>query len=180
MSGAPTNDSRLDRRLLAAFESEHRPHRPVLSGGSRFKRLTGSATRRRNTEVLLRPNRSVLIVDPSPETRDVLRTALERQGTRVLEAAEAQRGLELARQHCPDVIVLDLELDAARDQPVAGAFQAQSQLHATPLVMLGSARRLRQTLPTGQFIAKPYHYGPLIRKIEELLEGARRPLAESA
>ena len=54
---------------------------------------------------------SVLIVDSSPETREVLGTALERQGVRILSASRAERGLELAREHHPDLIVLDLEVE---------------------------------------------------------------------
>jgi DNA-binding response OmpR family regulator len=116
-----------------------------------------------------------LIVDQSEETREVLRTALERPSTRILEASRADRGLELAREHHPDVIVLDLEIDAASLEGLAADYNAESQAHQTPLVLLGSARRVRQNFPDGQFVVKPYHYGPLIRKIELLLEGAAEP-----
>ena len=125
-------------------------------------------------------NRSVLIVDASEETREVLRTALAPAGTKVLEATGAEQGLRLAREHHPDVIVLDLEIDAAASEPIASGFSAQSTRHRTPLVLLGSARRLRQTFPAGQFVAKPYHYAPLIRRIEELLREAPEPRRRSA
>jgi hypothetical protein len=36
------------------------------------------------------------------------------------------------------------------------------------MVLLGSARRAG-TSPSGEFVAKPYHYAPLILKIEQLL-----------
>jgi hypothetical protein len=58
---------------------------------------------------------------------------------------------------------------------VAALFDAESQEHETPLLLLGNARRTRQVFPAGQFVAKPYHYGPLIRKIEQLLDEARQP-----
>lgn len=126
------------------------------------------------------PNRSVLVVDASEETREVLRTALAPTGTKVLEATGAEQGLHLARKHQPDVIVLDLEIDRAASEPIASGFSAQSARHQTPLVLLGNARRLRQTFPAGQFVAKPYHYAPLIRKIEELLCEAPQPRRRSA
>ena len=56
---------------------------------------------------------SVLIIDASEETREVLQTALERRGLRILAADRARRGLELARRHHPDLIVLDLEIEGA-------------------------------------------------------------------
>ena len=65
----------------------------------------------------LSANQRVLIVDQSPESREVLRTALERQGTEILEACRPRQGLEMVRTHQPDVIVLDLE---DRDDPRGG------------------------------------------------------------
>lgn len=103
---------------------------------------------------------SVLIVDRSEETREVLQTALERRGVRTLSASRAEKGLELARQCHPDLVVLDLEMD---DMP-GEEFSDQPRL-----VILGSLRRQGNCLPSGEFVAKPYHYGLLIRKIEELL-----------
>jgi DNA-binding response OmpR family regulator len=124
----------------------------------------------------LHPRRTVLIVDQSQETREVLRMALERPSTRILEASRAEQGLALARQHHPDVIVLDLEIDTSATEEVTAGFTQQSEADHSPLVMLGNARRVRRNFPSGQFVDKPYHYGPLIRKIELLLDGA----AESA
>jgi CheY-like chemotaxis protein len=126
--------------------------------------------------------RSVLIVDRSAETREVLQTVLERRGVRTLSACRADNGLELARRHHPDLVVLDLELD---DMPAeqfceAGALQAggtPALRDETPapeyqprFVLLGSLRRQGNALPGGEFVAKPYEYGLLIRKIEELLD----------
>ena len=116
---------------------------------------------------------SVLIVDRSEETREVLRTALERRGMHILATSRAQRGRELAQQHHPDLIVLDLEVD---DSPTTGAVQdwaKNTPRGPTPIVMLGSVRR-SAAARAGEFVAKPYHYAPLIRRIEELL-GTVRP-----
>ncbi|OHB65704.1 MAG: hypothetical protein A2V70_12540 [Planctomycetes bacterium RBG_13_63_9] len=120
--------------------------------------------------VTLDGQRSVLIVDHSQETRDVLQTALERRGMRTFSASRAASGLELARRHHPDLIVLDLELDDCQPDEVPLPFAEQSRADRTPLVMLGGARRDQAEFPEGEFVAKPYHYGPLIRRIEELLE----------
>jgi CheY-like chemotaxis protein len=122
---------------------------------------------------------SVLIVDESAETREVLRTALARRGTKIWEATRADEGLELARRHHPSVIVLDLEIADQASATIQDGFRA-AEIPQAPIVLLGSARRGTQHFPTGQFVAKPYHYGPLIRKIECLLDEARRPPTEDA
>ncbi len=118
---------------------------------------------------------SVLIVDQSDETREVLRTALERRGMEILEASRAEQGLELARRHTPDLIVLDLEMETASEGLPAG-FEAASSSGRTPMVLLGSARR-DGGAPHRQYVSKPYHYGPLIRRIEELLRLGEQPVA---
>ena len=124
--------------------------------------------------------RSVLIVDHSQETREVLQTALERRGLRTFAASRATSGLELARRHHPDLIVLDLEMDDSGPGHLSAPFAEQSRANHTPLVMLGSVRRDLNGLPDGEFVAKPYHYGPLIRKIEKILDTAPQTRARSA
>jgi CheY-like chemotaxis protein len=161
--------------------------------------------------VRLRPKSSVLIVDRSAESREVLKTALERLGMRIFEAAGLEDGLKLARAHRLDLIVLDLEaaepsesaaggmasdftgpIRAAASDTVSRASDltlvinnsaarpisaddfaaARNPAMPTPMVLLGIARR-RASLPAGhagQFVAKPYHYGPLILKIEQMLK----------
>ena len=137
--------------------------------------------------------RSVLIVDRSEETREVLQTVLERRGVRTLAAGRTDVGLELARRHQPDLIVLDLELDDVAEcteglvgqtflsatLPAPGPTGMSAPRMPAPqpqyqpcLVFLGNLRGWRNRLPEGEFVSKPYHYGPLIRKIEELLEHA--------
>jgi DNA-binding response OmpR family regulator len=120
----------------------------------------------------LAAERSVLIVDPSEETREVLRTALEQRGVRTLSASRAAQGLVLARQHRPDVIVLDVEDDREWSPPLCGGLVGEAQTQATQMVFLGKIRR-DQPCPAGDVVPKPFHYGALIRKIEALLAGAR-------
>lgn len=131
------------------------------------------------------PQRSVLIVDSLEETREVLKTALEERGLRIYAASQAEKGLALARKHHPDVIVLDLDFartadDKSAEEEISSGFSAESQARATPLVMLGSARRGQSSLATSEFVSKPYHYAPLIRKIEELLDRARQPVRKAS
>ena len=110
---------------------------------------------------------SVLIIDRSHETRDVLRLALERRGLRVLHAPDAAVGWALARLHHPELVVLDLESDEVA-KPSVREFAAAVEQQRGTLVILGNPV-LEGNFPVGEFIAKPYHYKPLVLKIEELL-----------
>jgi CheY-like chemotaxis protein len=117
--------------------------------------------------------RSVLIVDGSEETREVLQTALERRGIGTWTTPHPNEGVELARQHHPDLIVFDLELTSPTDHEFSERLLDYSA-DPVPIIILGTLRRRCPPLPRGQFVSKPYHFGPLICRIEELLESTRR------
>jgi CheY-like chemotaxis protein len=113
----------------------------------------------------------VLIVDQSEESREVLRTVLERQGAQILEASDSAAGLALAEERHPHVIVVDLEASEDRNSTYEG-FLAQSRRSSASLVVLGKIRRRPDAAPGGHVMSKPYHYAPLIHTIEGLLAQA--------
>lgn len=112
---------------------------------------------------------SVLIVDRLSETREVLRTVFERRGLRIYEAAEQTEGWKLARQHHPDLIVMDVEEENASRDSESSTPEAEGSIGKVPLVLLGSARQ-REPADTGKvYVSKPFQYVDLIRRIESIL-----------
>ena len=77
----------------------------------------------------------------------------------------------MARSRKPDLIVLDLEVEQSDARSLCSQFVGDSQQHEPPMVLLGTLRR-RDWDPPGEIVQKPYHYGPLVRRIEEILETA--------
>jgi CheY-like chemotaxis protein len=134
----------------------------------------------------------VLIVDASRESREVLRTLLEHRGATTIEATRPDDALELTHTFRPHLIVLDAESDrSATGNPTERLREAAGRTD-TPIVILGKVRPARrmtnlvnpqetsgetavsrdEAFPAGQILAKPYHYGALIRKIDSLLAAA--------
>lgn len=113
---------------------------------------------------------SVLVVDQLDETREVLQTMLERHGVRTLTADKTATGVEMAQQHRPDLIVLDMETCEAGIPTTLGNATDQ---YEPQVIVLGNLQNWRKQPNAGEFVSKPYHYGPLIRKIEELLATRR-------
>ena len=114
----------------------------------------------------------VLIVDASRESRDVLRVLLERSGATTLEADRPEQAIQLASRFRPDLIVLDAESDQSPDGEPTTELREAADRTDTPIVILGRLRQPHGPFPHGQIVAKPYHYGPLIRKIDSLLAAA--------
>ncbi len=118
---------------------------------------------------ILDQKKSVLIVDRCPENCEVLQIALNRRGMQTFTANHATEGAELSRRLRPDLIVFDLEVDNVNLEGIIPPFWAGGEENNIPIILLGSIRRNRPQIPGGQFVSKPYHYGPLIRRIEEML-----------
>jgi two-component system, cell cycle response regulator DivK len=128
------------------------------------------------------PKRSVLIVDDSPDGREMLAEYLTFRGFDVIEATTGEEALARARSHHPAVILMDLQM------PGMGGWEATRQLKAEPatkdiIVIALTAHALtpdeaiaRQAGCDG-FIAKPFDITAVADAIGEVLQRGRRGLA---
>jgi adenylate cyclase len=114
----------------------------------------------------------ILIVDESADSREVLGTLLARQGARVFEARRAEQAVQLAQRYQPDLIVVDRDCDRSIAGTATSDLESAALVKGTPIVVIGTVRQVRERPAPGQFVSKPYHYGHLIDKIEELLAAA--------
>jgi CheY-like chemotaxis protein len=70
------------------------------------------------------PGRLVLIIEDHDDAREALRALLELEGHRVDAAASGPHGLEMARQHPPDVALVDIGLPEVDGYEVARRLRA--------------------------------------------------------
>lgn len=115
--------------------------------------------------------KKVLIVDESEETRDVLSTALERRGVKTFTASIPRRGAVIAREEKPDLVIFDIDSVTAPPEQALSAFSKEAEIDEAPIMAIGSGKF---TVPAseGEFISKPYHFLPLLEKIEQFLRSA--------
>ena len=114
----------------------------------------------------------VLIVDRGHDARDVLTTALERRGVETFWAGEPRQGLSLVRQLRPAVIVWDQ--DSVPPQEADGErLRSAASGEDSYLVVLGGGHAAQADSDRAPVVPKPYHFGPLIRTIEQLVERAQ-------
>jgi CheY-like chemotaxis protein len=78
----------------------------------------------------------VLVVDDDPAIRLVCSTNLQLDGYQVLEAANGQEGLELALDHVPDVVLLEISMPVLDGFGLAAALQANERTRELPLIFL--------------------------------------------
>jgi len=118
---------------------------------------------------------TILLVEDNEMNRDMLSRRLQRKGHEVLIALDGVQGVELARSHNPDLILMDMSL------PVLDGWQATQQLKATPetnsipiiaLTAHAMAGDRAKCLEVGcdDYDTKPVEFSRLLSKIQALLE----------
>jgi len=115
----------------------------------------------------------VLIIDRSADARDVFTTVLERRGVATRSAAGFAAAMDEMRDFRPQVVVLDV--DSASTDPHDFRHQCRSAeaSEGVTWVMIGSLPSAPG--PDDYLVHKPYRYGPLLRKIEQLTRAATHP-----
>jgi CheY-like chemotaxis protein len=78
----------------------------------------------------------VLVVDDDAAIRLICSTNLQLDGYQVLEAANGQEGLELALDHVPDVVLLEISMPVLDGFGLAAALQANERTRELPLIFL--------------------------------------------
>lgn len=115
-------------------------------------------------------NNSVLIVEDEPRIRQFLRTALEAEGCRVLEAPTVSGGLGLAGEYRPSAVILDLGLPDADGVEFIRTLRSWSDV---PVLVL-SARSLESDkvvaldMGADDYLAKPFSVAELLARLRAL------------
>jgi DNA-binding response OmpR family regulator len=123
--------------------------------------------------------KTILIVDDDMELSDGLRTVLERQGHKIIQARDGQQGKQAIYQHRPDLVILDMMMPRMGGYPVLEHFRDKGD--TPPIIMITANEGSRhkayaEYLGVVDYIRKPF-------AMERLLEAVNRglnPPAEEA
>ena len=116
----------------------------------------------------------ILIVEDNELNRDVLSRRLTRRGFDVLIAFDGLEGLEMAHQHTPDLILLDLGLPEIDGWECARRLKADAATGAIPIIALSAHAMTgdrQRALEAGcdEFGTKPIDFPGLIKKVDRFL-----------
>jgi CheY-like chemotaxis protein len=116
----------------------------------------------------------ILLVEDNEMNRDMLSRRLRRRGYDVLTAVDGEEGVAAAREHGPDLVLMDMSL------PVLDGWSATRQLKSAPetrsipviaLTAYALSGDREQALDAGceDYDTKPVEFPRLLAKIEVLL-----------
>jgi CheY-like chemotaxis protein len=123
-------------------------------------------------------SRSVLIIEDSPTTRSVVKIYLTGHNLDFHEAADAEKGLELARRLHPAAIICDLKLPGADGFTVCRQLRADAKLRHTPIILLTASKGeavQKEAIRAGatHFLTKPIDAEILAKRILECIGRAQ-------
>jgi DNA-binding response OmpR family regulator len=119
--------------------------------------------------------RTILVVDDEPKLVGVVRDYLERDGYRVVAAADGKEALERFRRERPDLVVLDLMLPEMDGLEVCRRIRRESDV---PIVMLTARAEevdelLGLELGADDYVTKPFSPRTLLARIRTVLRRSR-------
>lgn len=112
----------------------------------------------------------VLVVEDNPANMKLATVLLEGAGYRVLQAADADAGVALARSERPALILMDIQLPGTDGLQATRLLKADPATGAIPVValtafaMAGDEARMRDAGCDG-YLAKPIQYRELLSEV---------------
>jgi CheY-like chemotaxis protein len=124
--------------------------------------------------------RTVLYVEDNLSNLQLVTHILERRGgVVVLPAMQGGLALDLARQHCPDLILLDLHLPDLSGYDVFCRLRAEKRTACIPVVVISadtSRGQIDRLIGAGAraHLTKPLQVSEFLAVFDEVLEGSSR------
>ena len=120
-------------------------------------------------------NTVLLVADDEPSLLMMVSNHFRAKGFKVIEAVDGDEAWELAHEHLPDAVILDVMMPGMTGWEVCRRIRETVSLAHTGVVMLtGMGENLnRMTSPlygADAYVDKPFEFGELERKVMETLE----------
>ncbi|MDH3475286.1 MAG: response regulator [Rhodospirillales bacterium] len=116
----------------------------------------------------------ILIADDNPANLDIFRTRLTSQGYDVLTAADGEAALAAAREHHPDLILLDIMMPKMDGIEVCRRLKADAGLPFMPIILVtakSDAIDVVKGLEAGaeEYLTKPVDQTALVARVKSML-----------
>jgi CheY-like chemotaxis protein len=125
--------------------------------------------------VSARERRTILYIEDHLSNLTLVQRIFTRNpNLHIIPAMQGRMGLELAREHCPDLILLDLHLPDMSGHQVMVALRDDPVLAEIPVVVIsadatpGEIARLRAA-GARDYVTKPFEVGRLVGAVAEAL-----------
>jgi CheY-like chemotaxis protein len=122
----------------------------------------------------------ILVVDDERDVRDLIREVLNSAGFRTVQATDGAQVLALARQHRPDLIILDVMMRGMDGYTALTRLRGDSVMRDVPVIVVTAQeapvfRTLSEGVGATLHVTKPFSGEALLMMVRRVL--AERPPA---
>ena len=117
----------------------------------------------------------ILVVEDTPDNRQILRDLLTSAGYEVIEAFNGAEGVAAAIEHLPDLILMDIQLPVLDGYEATRRIKAHAATAKIPIIAVtsyalsGDETKAREAGCDG-YVAKPFSPRQLLAKVREFLQ----------
>ncbi len=120
----------------------------------------------------------ILIVEDNEKNMKLVRDILRHKGHATLEATTGEEGVQLAIDHRPDLILMDIQLPGIDGIEALRRIRAQAVLDAVPVIAVSASVMpddQRHIVGSGfdAFVPKPISLKPFVAVVERFLKDGR-------
>jgi PAS domain S-box-containing protein len=121
------------------------------------------------------PISTVLIVDDNAENRLLLSSQLRMEGYDIIQASGGVEGLEMARAHDPDIILLDVMMPDMNGFEVCKELKQDNQTHLIPVIMVTALREVQYRIEgigsgADEYLSRPHVREELLVRVRTLIQ----------
>ncbi len=118
---------------------------------------------------------TILIADDDPQILTMLGIRLAKKGYNVIEASDGLQTLSQAREHHPDLVLLDVMMPGKNGWEVAKELRSDDELKYIGIVMLTAIGEKVNELTSplygaDAYVDKPFDFNDLEAKIKTILD----------
>jgi len=122
--------------------------------------------------------KKILIVDDDSDFVLLLTKKLTKAGHHVLTAFDGSQAVQMAHRESPDLVLLDIKLPAGGGAGVLKNLQRSAKTLNIPIIAMSASddpetRKSVADYSLEGFLKKPFDFGDLLRKVEELFPGGQ-------
>lgn len=119
-------------------------------------------------------NKTILVVDDEKDLLDLIEYNLKKEGFDVLKAENGEEGIKTAKEHKPDLVLMDIMMPKMDGMEAVEKMRADDELKSIPIIFL-TARSDEKTEVEGlnkggdDYITKPISTTKLISRIKAVM-----------
>jgi len=119
-------------------------------------------------------NELILIIEDQEDNRRIMRDLLTSAGYKVIEAVTGEAGVMSAEAHCPDLILMDIQLPDFDGYEATRRIKANPALSAIPVIAVTSYALSGDDVKAYEagcdaYVSKPFSPRKLLTKIREFI-----------